>query len=246
MSISTDLLRATDTLVARLHGLQFSEPVSHVYNPLEYARPSHEIYVSRFGNSKKRVIFLGMNPGPWGMVQTGVPFGEVALVREWMGITAPVGKPKNEHPKRIVEGFDCKKSEVSGQRLWGLFSEEYPQVDDFFREHYVVNYCPLVWMEASSRNRTPDKLPKAEMQPVQAACDAYVVEHLQRMQPEILIGIGAFAESCLHRIAESIAWQGVIGRILHPSPASPAANRDWAGTARKQLEALGVDFQKHR
>ena len=31
-----------------------------------------------------------------------------------------------------------------------------------------------------------------------------------------------------------------IGRVLHPSPASPAANRGWAAAAEKQLLALGV------
>ncbi len=32
-----------------------------------------------------------------------------------------------------------------------------------------------------------------------------------------------------------------IGRILHPSPASPAANRGWAEVATSQLKALGVE-----
>ena len=36
----------------------------------------------------KRVVFLGMNPGPFGMAQVGVPFGEVAAVRDWLRIDA--------------------------------------------------------------------------------------------------------------------------------------------------------------
>lgn len=240
MPISTDLLAATDELVSRLRGLRFADPVSHVYNPLEYARASYELYVSRFGNTTKRVLFLGMNPGPWGMAQTGVPFGEIAAVRDWMGISAPVGKPSPEHPKRPVVGFACDKSEVSGRRLWGLFAERFPKAEDFFAEHYVVNYCPLVWMEASSRNRTPDKLPAAEMAPVEVACDAYLGEHLRLLQPEFVVGVGGFAESCLARVVESTGLGARVGRVLHPSPASPAANRDWAGTATRQLREMGV------
>ena len=240
MSVSAALLTATDELVSRLRGLSFAEPVTHVYNPLDYARAPHELYVRRFGHTKKRVLFLGMNPGPWGMAQTGVPFGEIALVRDWMGISAPVQKPVSEHPKRPVVGFDCDKSEVSGRRLWGLFSEWYPKSEDFFSDHYVVNYCPLVWMEASSRNRTPDKLPAAEMAPVEVACDAYLAEHLRQLKPDLLIGVGGFAESCLARVAESIGHPAKIGRVLHPSPASPAANRDWAGTVARQLRELGM------
>lgn len=240
MPIADSLLEATDELVARLRGLRFAEPVSHVYNPLDYARAPHELYVRRFGDSTKRVLFLGMNPGPWGMAQTGVPFGEIAAVRDWMGISAAVAKPSPEHPKRPVVGFACDKSEVSGRRLWGLFSERFPKAEDFFARHYVVNYCPLVWMEASSRNRTPDKLPAAEMAPVEAACDAYVAAHLRLLQPEILVGVGAFAETCLARVAAAVGLAPRIGRVLHPSPASPAANRDWAGTATKQLAELGI------
>lgn len=240
MSIVRDLLTATDRLSEGLRGLRFAAPVSHVYNPLEYARETHEDYVSRFADSPKRVLLMGMNPGPWGMAQTGVPFGEIPAVRDWMGITGAVGKPDPEHPKRPVVGFACEKSEVSGRRLWGLFSAAYPRADDFFAEHYVVNYCPLVWMEESGRNRTPDKLPVVEMAPVYKACDTYVAEHLRLLEPEYLVGVGAFAEACLARIATQIGMKPVIGKILHPSPASPAANRDWAGTAEKQLRALGV------
>lgn len=240
MSIAKQIISATDTLVSGLAGLTFDEPVTHTYNPLEYASASHEQYMSRFADSKKRVLMMGMNPGPWGMAQTGVPFGEIAMVRDWMGISAPVGKPANEHPKRPIVGFDCEKSEVSGRRLWGLFSEKYPKAEDFFAENYVVNYCPLVWMEESGKNRTPDKLPAAEMAPVYEKCDAYVAEHIRLLEPEFLIGVGAFAETCLKRIAKEIGVSPKIGRILHPSPASPAANRDWSGSATKQLKENGV------
>jgi single-strand selective monofunctional uracil DNA glycosylase len=240
MSIARELLAATDELLTNLKGLSFAEPVAYTYNPLEYARHSHELYLTRFGYSKKRALLMGMNPGPWGMAQTGVPFGEIAAVRDWMGISAPVDKPDPEHPRRPIVGFDCEKSEVSGRRLWGLFSETYPKAGDFFRDHYVVNYCPLVWMEESGRNRTPDKLPKAEMEPVSAACDQYVQRHLELLEPEFVIGVGAFAETCLKRVSEAAGLKPVIGRILHPSPASPAANRDWAGTAAGQLREIGL------
>lgn len=236
--IAQELLAATDLLVAQLHGLSFAAPVAYTYNPLEYARAAHDIYVTRFGNSTKRTLLLGMNPGPWGMVQTGVPFGEIKMVTEWMGISANVGKPQHEHPKRPVEGFACQRSEVSGARLWGLFAADFPQAEEFFRSYYVVNYCPLVWMEESGRNRTPDKLPQSEMAAVQQACDTYVARHLQLMQPEVLVGIGAYAEGCLRRVATASGWTGKVGRILHPSPANPTANRNWAERARQQLREV--------
>ncbi len=240
MSIARQLLDATDQLIDRLDGLDFSEPVTHVYNPLVYAARSHREYLKYFGDSKKRVLLMGMNPGPWGMAQTGVPFGEIPSVRDWMKIETPVDKPAIEHPKRPIEGFQCAKSEVSGRRLWGLFSGAYPEAEDYFKDHYVVNYCPLVWMELSGKNRTPDKLPALEMKPVSEACDEYVAAHLRLLEPEYLIGVGAFAETGLKRIAKVVGGDYKIGRVLHPSPASPAANRDWPGSATKQLREIGV------
>ncbi len=234
------LIAAARHLATTLRGLEFSQPVAHVYRPLDYAWKPHELYLKRFGMGPKRVVFLGMNPGPFGMAQTGVPFGEIAAVRDWMGIEATVERPQPEHPKRPVEGFACQRSEVSGRRLWGLFAARFPVPEDFFAGHFVLNYCPLVWMSDSGANLTPDKLPATEMAPVEDACLAHLVAVLARLQPAYWIGVGGFAEERLRRAAEVLPGRPVIGRILHPSPASPAANRGWAQAATRQLQALGV------
>jgi single-strand selective monofunctional uracil DNA glycosylase len=232
------LITAAAALRDAVNRLQFAPPVAHVYNPLDYAWAPHEAYLRAFGRGPKRVIFLGMNPGPFGMAQIGVPFGEIAAVRDWMKITAPVKRPKNEHPKRPVEGFACARSEVSGQRLWGLFAKQYPDAKDFFAQHFVANFCPLAFIEAGGRNHTPDKMPAGETAALYAACDAHLREVVQALQPEWLIGVGAFAQKRAELI---FAGQGLkIGTILHPSPASPAANRDWAGKASAQLRQLGI------
>lgn len=230
----------TKELCERLEGLKFSEPVTHVYNPLIYARQSHSKYLTRYGKGKKRYLMLGMNPGPWGMAQTGVPFGEIGLVRDWLGLVAKVGKPENEHPKRIVQGFDCTRSEVSGARLWGWAKERFETPEKFFESFMVVNYCPLVFMEQSGKNRTPDKLPADEIRPVNEACDWALTELVRYYKPEWVIGVGAYAEKKAKTVLGEMDLK--IGRILHPSPASPVANRGWAPAAQKQLEALGVEL----
>ena len=116
---------ATRQLCRAVDALHFGQPVTHVYNPLAYAAAAHARYVRTYAISRKRVIFLGMNPGPFGMVQTGVPFGDVAVVRDWLGLEGRVGKPAREHPKRLVLGFACPRSEVSGTRLWGAIASHY-------------------------------------------------------------------------------------------------------------------------
>jgi single-strand selective monofunctional uracil DNA glycosylase len=241
-TIDERLSTAALTLRSALRDLAFTAPVSHVYCPLDYAWEPAQQYLQRYGNSHKRIIFLGMNPGPFGMAQTGVPFGEIPAVRDWMGINAAVGKPSPEHPKRPIDGFSCTKSEVSGRRLWGLFAERFGTADAFFADHFVVNYCPLVFMSATGSNITPDKIPAAEIAPVETACDAHLVAVLQALEPSWVIGVGGFAEAKLARALDSLpAPHGIqLGRVLHPSPASPAANRGWAAAATKQLLAQGV------
>lgn len=235
-----ELIASTERLAARLRDLEFAPPVACVYRTLDYTWQAYRQYLERFGKGKKRVVFLGMNPGPFGMAQTGVPFGEVAAVRDWMGIQAPIGKPEPEHPKRLIEGFECKRSEVSGRRLWGLMAERFENAGDFFKDHFVLNYCPLVWMSASGANLTPDKLAAAEMAPVEQACQQHLQEVISLLKPSCLIGVGGFAEERLRRAAEACGSPARIGRILHPSPASPAANRGWAEAAGRQLADLGV------
>ena len=238
----TELEAAAQELIRALAPLRFSDPVSHTYNPLEYAWTPHQQYLSRFGSGKKRVLFLGMNPGPWGMAQVGVPFGEIPAVRDWMGIETAVDKPVNEHPKRPIEGFACQRSEVSGRRLWGLFADRYPQANDFFADHFVTNFCPLVWMGETGRNITPDKLPKYESAPVDEACRHHLSKTIALIEPEFLIGVGAFAEKQLKETVKAYFPNKdfKIGKILHPSPASPAANKGWPEVPLQQLIDLGV------
>ncbi len=236
--MSEPLIAAARELSAAVGRLKFKPPVTHIYNPLDYAWGPHEIYLRRFGGGSKRVLFLGMNPGPFGMAQTGVPFGEVAAVRDWLKISAPVSRPQNEHPKRPVQGFDCPRAEVSGRRLWGLFAEKFGTPEKFFRQHFVQNYCPLVFCMAGGKNFTPDKLPAAEQARLFAACDAHLRRVVESLQPEWLIGVGAFARARAEAAAEKSGVR--VAQILHPSPASPAANRGWAAAATRQLVELGV------
>jgi single-strand selective monofunctional uracil DNA glycosylase len=237
---SLNLVTEARILAEAVDRLCFSPPVSHVYNPLDYAWAAHAQYLERFGGAPKEVLFLGMNPGPWGMAQTGVPFGEVGAIRDWLGIEVEVGRPDPEHPKRPVMGFACTRSEVSGARLWGWAKDTFETPERFFARFFVANYCPLAFLESTGRNRTPDKLPVAESRPLLAACDRAFVRTVELIRPRLIVGVGTFAEGRARAALDGRDIQ--IGRILHPSPANPAANRGWAERATRELRALGVDL----
>ena len=231
-----EIKKISATLATECGKLRFEAPVAAVYNPLVYAARPYNLYLELAGMAPKKVVFLGMNPGPWGMAQTGVPFGEVAAVRDWLGIEASVDKPKKEHPKRPIEGFACARSEVSGRRLWGLFRERFRTPKNFFRGHFVANYCPLVFMNSSGANITPDKLTSDEAEPLFELCDRALADTIRLLQPQWVIGIGGFAKKRIDKICGKF----LTAQILHPSPANPRANAGWDREVIKTLTELGV------
>ena len=233
------LLDISRALSAKVSALNFGDPVACIYNPLDYAAAPHAQYLQRFGTAPREILLLGMNPGPFGMAQTGVPFGDVALVRDWMGIEAPVTQPEHPHPKRPIQGFDCTRSEVSGSRLWGWARDRFGTAEAFFARFFVANYCPLVFMEDSGRNRTPDKLTRDEREALYAVCDEALRATVDYLQPAYVIGVGGFARQRAEKALTNYA--GRIGTILHPSPASPLANRGWAPAVEAQFaDELGI------
>ena len=239
-SISKQLKQAALELNKEVRELKFAPPVSFVYNPLEYAWQSYSMYIEKYCQSKKKIILMGMNPGPWGMAQTGVPFGEIDAVKQWLNIQIKVNKPYPEHPKRPIDGFLCQRSEVSGRRLWGLFKERFDTAEHFFQNHFVANYCPLVFMEESARNRTPDKLKPEERKLLFNACDHHLRRTVEILEPRLFIGVGKFARDRAEKALQNSVPGIQIASILHPSPASPAANHDWAGTVTRQFQELKV------
>jgi len=255
--VSKALKKISSRLAAECSALRFGPHVAAVYNPLQYAARPNNLHLQLAASAPKKVVFLGMNPGPWGMAQTGVPFGEVAALRDWLGIEAAVGKPEHEHPKRPIEGFACKRSEVSGRRLWGLFRERFGTPAEFFKDHFVANYCPLVFMGESGANITPDKLPADESGPLFQICDRALADTIRLLQPRWVIGIGGFAKKRIDGVIKNFSppkrgEKPAVGRdsiekieyltaqILHPSPASPMANAGWDREVIKTLTKLGV------
>lgn len=228
-----DLVVISRRLAEETAGLSFERPVAYVYRPLQYAWAPHRAYLERWGKGERQCLWLGMNPGPFGMAQTGVPFGDVTMVRDFLGIEAKVGRPEREHPQRPVRGFRCARSEVSGTRLWGYVRDRFGTPEAFFTRFFVANYCPLSFLESSGANRTPDRLPAAERAPLFAACDEALRATVEAMKPRLVLGVGTFAAA---RATAALVGLGVeVGTMPHPSPASPAANGGWADLAEAAL-----------
>ncbi|MGA2381175.1 MAG: uracil-DNA glycosylase family protein [Spirochaetia bacterium] len=238
---SRQLVTASRVLARNAGRLGFAPPVHYVYNPLVYAREPHELYLSKYADAPKRVVFVGMNPGPWGMAQTGVPFGEVSMVREWLGIFGAVGSPAGTHPRIPVRGFECTRSEVSGRRLWGLFREAFGSAERFVRDMFVSNYCPLMFLDDAGRNLTPDRIGRQDQAVLFPLCDRFLSVVIDVLRPEWIVGIGVFADRRVRAVLEGSPHPGArVTSITHPSPANPRSQKNWAAQVRAALEKEGV------
>lgn len=231
-------------LCAKLKCIHFSEKVAYVYNPLEYASDPHAHYVSKYSGTKT-VLFLGMNPGPYGMAQNGVPFGDTRYVRDWLKITGAVHHPPHEHPRRIIQGLDCTRSEVSGARFWGLIAKICGSPEQFFKNCFVHNYCPLAFMTKTGKNIIPAALQATDRRSLEAICDEALLQCIRVIRAQIIVAIGKYAADRVTHVLRSAGDESAasirVERILHPSPASPQqANRGWEDVVSQQLQESGV------
>jgi single-strand selective monofunctional uracil DNA glycosylase len=224
-----------ERLKARVKRLRFKAPVKYVYNPLEYAWPVARAYYERYGQAPKEALFVGINPGPFGMGQTGVPFGEIAAVRDYLQLTGDVVAPRKTHSKRPVQGFECPRSEISGQRLWGAFMKKFTTAEEFFSKAFVINYCPLMFLDEKAVNVTPDKIKKEERQKMEKVCDKALAETIAVLQPKYVVGIGQYAQK---RITLVTGEEAIL--MPHPSPANPKANKSWETDAKQALIDAGL------
>ena len=234
------LVAVAERLRERTRGMRFGAPVAHVYAPLDHAWAPHRLYLERYGREPRELLFVGMNPGPFGMAQTGVPFGDVTMARDWLGVEAPVGRPAHEHPRRPVLGFGIGRGEVSGARLWGWARGRYRTPERFFRRAFVWNYCPLCFLDGGGRNVTPDRVrPREARERLFAACDEALAAALAHLRPALVVGVGRFAAAPAAPLAAAAGAR--CGAAPHPSPASPLANRGWPGVFDAALRELGVE-----
>nr|WP_319472387.1 uracil-DNA glycosylase family protein [uncultured Sphaerochaeta sp.] len=237
---SQEIVQRTELFAWQVEQLRFSGDF-YIYNPLQYAWNMHEAYLRTYLSNPVKALMLGMNPGPFGMAQNGIPFGEVGAVKQFLKLDEPIEKPSIEHPSRPVLGLSVQRSEVSGKRLWALMEEHYKRADVFAEEMAIVNYCPLAFMERTkyAKNITPDKLPKVERMALEAICDRYLMDLIMLLQPTYLIGVGKYALKKLQQVVSDDS-RYILGSIIHPSPANPQANRNWREKTQEQLIALGI------
>ncbi|XP_068240623.1 single-strand selective monofunctional uracil DNA glycosylase isoform X1 [Palaemon carinicauda] len=240
-AFATSFLDIEDKQCGALLQLDYGMNICYVYNPLDYAREIHRDFLAKFCKGPKKVLLLGMNPGPWGMGQTGVPFGHVQYAKDWLRVKGSVTKPENEHPKRLITGLECRRSEVSGDRLWSLLKELSGKPEALFTNVFLHNYCPLFFLKDSAKNVTPPELKVKERSGLEAICNAALVDTVKLLGIEHLVCVGNYTTEKSKLALERAGLESIkISTLMHPSPVNPAANKGWREIAIRQLTESGV------
>jgi single-strand selective monofunctional uracil DNA glycosylase len=239
-TIVDDLLEAAKHLSEqcnkKIPALLKHKDVAHVTNPLDYAWELHEQFIRKWGGFGAKTLLLGMNPGPYGMAQTGVPFGATKMATDVLQIEAvELQTPAGAHPKRPIQGLSMERQEVSGTRFWTFMVDHYGSIEATFSNIFVVNHCPLLILGETGRNITPVDIPKSIINPILDLCDQHLKSVVDIMGIERIIGVGNYAK----KRAKTIVPELDIDAMWHPSPASPLANRnggaDWRENVASKL-----------
>ena len=241
MNLAAALIKASRQLATRCAAIEFPADINLIYHPLIYAAAPYEEYLRKFAAGPKRNIFIGINPGPWGMVQTGIPFGEINAVQNYLKIRTAAVAPAVNYPELPILGPTCRRAEVSGKRLWGLIAATFPRAEDFFADNLIFNYCPVFFSRVTGGKRvnvTPDKLPRPVREQLYAPCDEFLGQATTLLEPKFLIGVGGFALKRLTEIFPNPDF--IISSITHPSPLNAQANKNFSGLAGDKLRALGA------
>jgi single-strand selective monofunctional uracil DNA glycosylase len=239
-TIVQDLLNAakllSDKCTKKIPNLLKHKDVAHVTNPLDYAWELHEQFITKWAGCGAKTLLLGMNPGPYGMAQTGVPFGATKMATDVLGMEpVELQTPSGAHPKRPIQGLSMERQEVSGTRFWTFMVEHFGSIESTFSNIFVVNHCPLLILGETGRNITPVDIPKSIINPILDLCDQHLKSVVDIMGIERIVGVGNYAK----KRAKTIVPELDIDAMWHPSPASPLANRnggaDWRANVASKL-----------
>ena len=231
MPVIDDILSAYRALSSSLDALVPESPVL-TYNVLSYAWDNHEAYLRMALGKGAGTVMLGMNPGPYGMAQTGVPFGAVSFVRTYLGIDGKVGHPANESPLRPIVGMDIRRDEASGKAVWTMASH-YGSRDEFLSRCTVLNYCPLLFLDEKGRNFTPDCLQRDFRSKIEDLCTASLSSILAILSPSSVIALGRFAEGKAKACTSASVYY-----FPHPSPLNPSSYSFWKEKALEELRRI--------
>ncbi|XP_073819638.1 uncharacterized protein isoform X2 [Musca autumnalis] len=217
----------------------------HTYNPVVHAAEIHCNYLQKYLDSPKRILFVGMNPGRYGALQTGIPFGNITTVKIGMGLKGRITPTPGQRGKIRIRGLEAPEVEhdSSSTRFWRLISELFDGAENYldllFEKCFVHNFCPLVFIDSDGLNVS---LPYIEPNPrLFAECRKTLGKQITLLKPDLIICIGKFVRSMLSKTRQAKGRE--ILMIEHPSYKNYISADKWIEDAKEVFQSNGLFWE---
>jgi single-strand selective monofunctional uracil DNA glycosylase len=217
-----------------------------VLDPGRYGERWHHRFRRCYPVGPRPLLVFGLNPGPYGMAQTGVPFTDLKrlefhlprLWRELLAAREPVALPGLAPPS--LRPFLTRTFESSSVRVYKFLERAFGSAEQAFRRVAFVNPCPLLFIDrATGENRTPADLPRAAprlMREFDALRRTTVLEAVSELEARGAVLLGKdVARAAAPALRAALPADSVL-EWEHPARAVPET---WARGLHESLAARG-------
>jgi single-strand selective monofunctional uracil DNA glycosylase len=199
-----------------------------VLDPSRYGERWHAPFRRLYPPRARPLLVFGLNPGPYGMAQTGIPFTDLKrlaqglprlaaeLARSGERLSLPGLAPSSLQP------FLTRTFESSSVRVHRFLRLAHGSAERAFREVVFVNPCPLLFIDrALGENRTPADLPRALRAGVDEARVEVVSVAVARLRARGAIVLGRDAAAALSVPLRARLGERAVVEWEHPARAVP-------------------------
>jgi len=206
-----------------------------VWNPALYALDIYQEYLTKFPPEPGAILALGLNPGPYGMAQTGIPFTDCRTASGALGMEMTIpGKAPDDLISRLKKANGKWRGtyERSSLGMYRFLILAWGDIKTAYRNWFVGNPCPLLFLDPERWNVTPADPRLRRMKEVGELRQRAVIGFSEILNPR---GIVCFGKDVAKAVGEVAIRQVGPDRVVfyeHPARAVP---EKWAAGLLQEL-----------
>ena len=205
-----------------------------VWNPQLYGLPLYRRFATEhLPTSRGAIVALGLNPGKYGMSQTGIPFTDVTrAARVGIAIEPPGLAPASLRP--FLKSYRVERSSAS---VYNLLDALWGGPAEGWRRLWAVAPCGLLFLEPDGTNVTPADARLARRDDVRELRLRVIRESVEAARPRGVLLLG----QDVARVAADALGDVETLVVDHPVARGPGRRGPawWAGVVAQAVRARG-------